>query len=76
MYSMISKIKSICIPESFNTNISYQLFDYKITFINSQHENTNSNGDFCNQKLFLNVHFKDLIEKNKSESKIQKPIIL
>ena len=24
----------------------HQLFDYKITFVNSQHENTNSNGDF------------------------------
>ena len=23
-----------CIPESFNTNSSYQLFDYIITFVN------------------------------------------
>ena len=26
-----------CIPESFNTNISYQLFDNILTFVNSQH---------------------------------------
>ena len=26
-----------CIPESFNTNISHQLFDYTITFVNPQH---------------------------------------
>ena len=25
------------IPESFNTNISHQLFDYTITFVNPQH---------------------------------------
>ena len=31
-------IKNICIPESFNTNISHQLFDYTITFVNSQHQ--------------------------------------
>ena len=29
-----------CLPESFNTNISHQLFDYKITFVNSQHESS------------------------------------
>ena len=29
--------KNICIPESFNTNILHQLFDYTITFVNSQH---------------------------------------
>ena len=26
----------LCIPESFNTNISHQLFDYTITFENLQ----------------------------------------
>ena len=30
--------------KSFTTNISNQFYDYKITFVNSQHENTNSNG--------------------------------
>ena len=29
--------KFICIPDSFNTNISQQLFDYTINFVNSQH---------------------------------------
>jgi hypothetical protein len=33
----ILKIISFFIPESFNTNISHQLFDYTITFVNSQH---------------------------------------
>ena len=27
-------------PESFKKNISDQLIDYKITFVNSQHENS------------------------------------
>ena len=31
----------ICIPESFNMNISHQLFDHTTTFVN-----TNSKGDF------------------------------
>ena len=26
-------INDFCMPESFNTNISHQLFDYKITFV-------------------------------------------
>ena len=29
--------KLLCIPESFNTNILHHLFDYTITFVNSQH---------------------------------------
>ena len=33
----IMNIKFFCIPESFNTNISHQLFEYTITFVNSQH---------------------------------------
>ena len=36
---------NVCIPESFNTNISHQLFDYTITLVNSQHKNTNSKDD-------------------------------
>ena len=35
----------LCIPESFNTIISQQLIDYKITFVNSKQENTNVKGD-------------------------------
>jgi hypothetical protein len=50
----------ICIPESFNTNISHQLFDYTITFENSQHYNKNSKGDFVLQKPVLNARFEDL----------------
>ena len=30
----------IYIPETFNTNISHQPFDYAITFVNSQHYRT------------------------------------
>ena len=41
-----------CIPESFNTNISQQLFDHKITFINSQDEHTDSKGDFVLKPRF------------------------
>ena len=37
-------VSYIFILEIFNTNILHQLFDYKITFVNSQHENTNSKG--------------------------------
>ena len=40
-------------PESFNTNISHQLFDYKF-FLNPQPENTNSKGNFV---PVLNVRF-------------------
>ena len=36
-----SKISPICIQESFNINISHKLFDYKITYVNSHHENIN-----------------------------------
>jgi len=31
------------IPESFDTDISHQLFDYTITFVNSALSNTNGN---------------------------------
>ena len=37
---------TLCIPESYNMKISYQLFDFKVTFVNSQHKNTNSEGEF------------------------------
>ena len=43
---------NLSILESFNTNISYQLFDYKITFVNSQLEKTNSKDDFELKNLF------------------------
>ena len=47
------------IPESFNTNSSHQLLDYKITFVNSQYEKRNSKGDFVLKKPVRNVRFKD-----------------
>ena len=37
--------KEFYIPDNFNTNILHHFFYYKITFVNLQHENTNSNGD-------------------------------
>ena len=40
------KLLFFCISKSFNTNISHQLFDYIINFVNSQHEKTNSKVDF------------------------------
>ena len=46
-----------CVPESFNTNISQKLFDY---FVNSQHENTNSKGNFVLKNQFETFVFKDL----------------
>ena len=51
--------KYFCILESFNRNISYHLFDYIITFVNSQHLNTNLEGDFVIKKPVLNIRFKD-----------------
>ena len=52
MFNIRSLIKLLYIPESFNTNISHQLFNYRITFKNSQLENTNSKGDFVLKKRF------------------------
>ena len=44
--------KSLCIPESFNTNISHQLFNYKITFMNSRNKNPNSKDAFVLKNRF------------------------
>ena len=30
------RLNKFCIPESFNTKISHQFFDYTITFVNPQ----------------------------------------
>ena len=46
-----------------NIFISHQLFEYTITYIISQHENTNSKGDFVLKKTVLNVRFKDFYTK-------------
>ena len=41
-----------CIPESSNSNISHQLFNCTIKFVNSQHWNTNSKGGFVLKNWF------------------------
>ena len=51
-YKYLISFKNVCIPESFNTNISQHLFDYTITVANSQHQNTNSKGDFVLKNWF------------------------
>ena len=56
--------KCFCISESFNMklNISHQFLDYKIICVNSQHEITNSKGDFV---LKHRPGFKLCRDKNK-----------
>ena len=44
-----------CLPKSLNANISHQLFHYKITFVNPQHEKV-----ILNSKTVLSVRFKDI----------------
>ena len=45
----------ICIPESFNSNISKQLFDYTITFVNSQHYRTQIHNVILYSKTGLKI---------------------
>ena len=45
--------------QKLSYEISSKLFDYKITFVNSTLENTNSKSWFCTQKSVWNVRFKD-----------------
>ena len=56
-----------CVPESFNKNILNQLLDYKITFVSSQPENTNSKGDFIPENWFKMFVERFLVYKNKSD---------
>ena len=49
---LVEEKHTFCIPKSFNTNILYQLFDYKITFENSQLDNKNSIVDFLLKNRF------------------------
>ena len=44
---LLNILKVSLYTESFNTNIWYQLFDYKITFVTSQHTHTYSKGFKC-----------------------------
>ena len=52
LYTIICSGKEIIFfyQKSFNTNISHQPFDYKITFMDLQHENTNSKKVILNSK--------------------------
>ena len=59
-----------CILESFNTNISHQLFYYKINFVISQDENTNSKGDFVLKNRFETFVLNITGIQKKSELKI------
>ena len=62
MFSIYLICNKLCIPESFNTKIFNQFVLLKITFVNSQRENTN-----------LTPALKDSnikIKKRKSESKV------
>ena len=52
IYYKIILQNNLCIPQSFNTNITYLLFGYIITFMNSQHKTTNSKSDFVLKNWF------------------------
>ena len=52
LYILENRKQEFCISESFNTGILHQLFYYKITFVNSQREKTNSKGDIVPKNLF------------------------
>ena len=59
---------TICIPESFDTNISHQLFELEITLVNSQHKNANSNDDFEIKNRFKTLVLKiSCIQKKYSD---------
>ena len=63
MYKELIVQNKLYIPESFDTNITHQLFDYKRILVNSQRENTNSKSDTkinMSQKYILksfNINF-------------------
>ena len=44
--SFLTKQNSQHPKTGFKTNVSHQYIVYKITFVNSKHENTNSREDF------------------------------
>ena len=64
LYFVISQF--LCIPESFHMSISHQLFDYKITCVNSQYKNTK----FSTQNRFQTVMVK--ISDMKTKKKIDR----
>ena len=56
------------IPERFNTNNALQLFAYTITFVNSQHQNTNSYVILNSIPGFKRSFQRFMVYKNKSDS--------
>jgi len=54
-------MNNFCIPEIYNTNISHQLFDNKITFVYQQIVDNKFKRWFCTQKPVLNVSGKQNI---------------
>ena len=58
----------LCIQESFKIYISQKLFDYKITFVNSQYKN-NLKRSFCTPICLKRSFLRFLLYKNKSELK-------
>jgi hypothetical protein len=56
--------------------MSYKLFDYIITFVNSQHKNTNSKGGFVLKNWFLTFVLRFVVYKNKSDSDLVRRIQL
>ena len=48
------KVRSVMIivNQKANTNISHQVFDHNITFLNLQRKKTNSKGDFVLKNRF------------------------
>ena len=53
------------IPESYNTNITHQILDYKINILRSQRKNTNSKVDLSSKTGFNSSSSRFLIYKNK-----------
>ena len=45
-------INIFCAPESFNTSIQYHIFDYNLTFVNSEHPTQNLKEYFGVKKRF------------------------
>ena len=58
---------TFCIPESFDTNIYYQFFVYKIIFVNSQQAHTNSKVYLYQKDSFI-CWFKDFVIQIQSDS--------
>ena len=59
----------ICLPESFNTNISHQLLDYTISIGNSQHNRTQIQNVILYSKPDFKRSFQRFMKyKNKSDS--------